>query len=539
MSSEHLDKSYPRPNSARAPISTDAISGLNAEEGADADSLLPLPVDAGGQPIDVAAADTADVVQSFFESYAKRQPNETEAEWLAKEFRKYPDVWESDAERESAARDVAASVERAFRSKADLQKAQAAGKSRASWLAGEISRIGAAQNINDMGAYAGRIETALGEATANSMAAVLRQDGKVSQCMNLDGFIAEQHHVDTFNIEATTKGSPYRAEVLKPKPGETFGKNSVDIVIRNGDGKIVKRYQSKYGADADSTGKLFDSGDYRGQTKLVPEGHGKDIHKSTETIEIGDIKSKPFSKEAAKEHQERAQKEGKSKSYDWETVDRGTFARKLLKDALIASLISVGFQGARILGRRAWNTLRGKRNLSASEDLQEFLSTSLSSFANTGVHTVFAGAMVIAVKRGLVGSVLKATPPGRIATAAFVALENIKILFKLGKGDINGEEALDAMGETTTVALVSLVAAGEGAAIGGAIGTVFGPVGTAIGGFAGGLVGGIAGGAAGQAIYAGAKKLGKQTVSFLSAAASTVAETAKNAVSSVAALFSW
>ncbi|MCS5854374.1 hypothetical protein LNO23_00245 [Klebsiella pneumoniae subsp. pneumoniae] len=60
----------------------------------------------------------------------------------------------------------------------------------------------------------------------------------MNQQLNLDGFIAEQHHADTFNLDAVAKGSEYRAEVLKPKSGGTYGKNSVDVVIRDGEGKL-------------------------------------------------------------------------------------------------------------------------------------------------------------------------------------------------------------------------------------------------------------------------------------------------------------
>ncbi len=70
------------------------------------------------------------------------------------------------------------------------------------------------------------------------------------------------------NAEAT--GSPYRAKVLEPT-GNGYAKNSVDIVIVDGDGKIVRRYQPKYYKNAKATEQAFKHGDYRGQQKLVPE----------------------------------------------------------------------------------------------------------------------------------------------------------------------------------------------------------------------------------------------------------------------------
>ena len=66
---------------------------------------------------------------------------------------------------------------------------------------------------------------------------VSTRSGAVNRIPNLDGFIAEQHHADTFNLDAAAKGSPLRAEVLGNQ-----GKNSVDIVIKDGRGHIVRRY---------------------------------------------------------------------------------------------------------------------------------------------------------------------------------------------------------------------------------------------------------------------------------------------------------
>ncbi|MBJ7593107.1 hypothetical protein [Aeromonas veronii] len=176
-----------------------------------------------------------------------------------------------------------------------------------------------------------------------------RRDGEINQSWHLDGFIAEQHHVESFNLEAAAQGCSYRAEVLKPAPGQTYGKNSVDIVIRDGNGKIVKRYQSKYGANADSTKELFEKGDYRGQRKLVPEGQGKEINNSTEIIEHEGVKSKPLSKIDAKERQRKIQKEQDAKQYEWNDVNSKAIAKNIGQKAGVAAMLAIGFQGARIL----------------------------------------------------------------------------------------------------------------------------------------------------------------------------------------------
>ncbi|TWG88502.1 hypothetical protein L602_001200000950 [Cupriavidus gilardii J11] len=492
-----------------------------------------------GDPVEPVVEGAAELVQSFLQSHSERDPNQSEAQWLAAEFRKHADVWASDAEIEAAASEVAEVIRDANAGKADLNDAMAAGSTRAGWFARQIEKIAAAKGVADVGAYASAIESALEEATANSLAAVQRRDGAISGCLNLDGFIAEQHHVDTFNLDAVSKGSPYRAKVLSPEPGQPYGKNSVDIGIYDGNDKLVRRYQSKYGADADATGKLFEQGDYRGQSKLVPEGHSGSIKGSTETIGIDGISSKPMSKEQAKQRQQDAQQKGEAKRYEWDELSRGSLAKKIGKDALIAAVIAVGFQAARVAGRRAWNALRGEPNAPLNEDLAEFLTSSLSSAGHAGIQTAFAGALVVAVKRGLLGSALKNTPPGRIAAVAFIALENIKVLWKLGRREITRDEALNAMGETTTVALVSLVAASKAGAVGAAIGTVFGPVGTFIGGFVGGVIGGMAGSVAGKALYEGGKAVVAKVADVVSAGARAMADGLRGVATSVSTFFAF
>lgn len=493
--------------------------------------------DEHSEPLDSAAVQAAQIISTFLGDYAAKDREQTDGQWLSVQFRKYPEVWNSEEEIESAAREITANVSDAVARKASLEDALASGQSRASWFASELERVAAARGVTNVGAYANTIESALEQATRNSATVIRRADGAISGCLNLDGFIAEQHHVDTFNVDAVTLGSPYRARVMAPAPGERYGKNSVDIVICDGDGKIVRRYQSKYGADADATNDLFAKGDYRGQRKLVPEGHGDAVSRSTETIEMDGVSSKPFSKAQAKQQQQDAQENGESTFYDWEQVNRRAAARQILKGALLAAVVAVGFEGARILGRRAWNTLRGETNPTVAEDLKEFLLGSLGSAANAGFHTAFAGAMFIAVKRGLLGELLKQTAPGRIASAAFIAFENVKVLWQLGQGSITTEEALDAIGETTTVAVISMAAMTEGAALGAAVGAVFGPVGAAIGGFTGGLVAGMAGGVAGKAVYAGAKTLGTRAVEAVSRVADTVREGASRMVDAVLSVF--
>ena len=71
--------------------------------------------------------------------------------------------------------------------------------------------------------------------------------------------------------------------------------------------------------------------------------------------------------------------------------------------------------------------------------------SSVKSAGHVGAQTAVTGAIVVAAKNGWIKA-LKNTPVGTIVGIVHVAMENAKVLFKLAKGELNGEEALDAMG---------------------------------------------------------------------------------------------
>jgi hypothetical protein len=471
---------------------------------------------------------TRGVVLSFVHSYKQKTPETKDAVWLEDEFAKYPGIWKDDEERKNTAAVIVERVRSFEAEKQKLAECRKKGISRESYLKNAIETGAKAQGVTDFGKYAGEIDRAVNTANAENAKLMYRMDGGINQNPNLDGFIAEQHHADTFNLEAAAQGSPYRAEVLKSN-----GKNSVDIVIKDGNGKIVKRYQSKYGADAESTQDLLDKGDYRGQRKLVPEGQGKDISGSTETIEHDGVKSKPMSKEAAKERQRKIQEEREAKQYEWNDVNGKAIAKNIGQKAGVSALLAVGFQGARVLGRRVWNSITGKPNNSVEEDAAEFAESALKSGATAGLTVAATGGITVAIKNGWLGSALKATPVGHIANAVCVGIENVKVLAEFASGKITGEEALNKAGDATCSLVGSIAGSAKGAAVGAAIGTALGPAGTVIGGIAGGVVGGIAGSTVGHAIWEGGKAIVKTVVNTVKSVATGIAEGAKKVAEGV------
>ncbi|MDE1169345.1 MAG: hypothetical protein PW845_29210 [Pseudomonas sp.] len=459
---------------------------------------------------------TTGVIASFVASCNERGEKPLH-DWLGDEFRKYPQLWKNEEELLDTTRQVMRSADNFNRSRESLQTHLDQGRSKASWLAGEIEKNASFAGSVNVGQYAGGIDQALAEATANARRIVTTQAGSINHNPNLNGFIAEQHHVDTFNIDATTKGSPYRARMVNSRD-----LNSVDIEIIDGNGKVVGKYQSKYGANATETGKQLDRGDYADQERLVPEGHSGEVPNSTEVIEADGVKSRPLSKEEAKARQDKAQQEQESRQYEWKDTNRIDIAKQIGKQAVMGACIAAGLQGTRILARRAWNRLIGRENPSGHDDLKEFFDSSLRATTQTAAQVAVSGAVVVAVKNGWLGAALRNTPAGLITNIACVGLQNAKVLYKLGTGELTQGEALDAIGNTTVTTTMAIAGATEGAALGAAIGTVFGPIGTVVGGFVGGVAGGIAGGQIGEVIYTAGKAVAKTAVKVLASAAQGV-----------------
>lgn len=478
---------------------------------------------------------TAVTVFKFIRSYIHKPETQNNVEWLKDEFRQYPDLWSSPAELEADANAIVSSIEQNEKARQEFAQHRKNGRSRESWLAEKLETAATAHGVLNVGQYAGTIESALEEANRRNIEIMYRNDGQLNQQFHFDGFIAEQHHANTFNIEAASKGSEYRAEVLRPGPGDTYGKNSVDLVIRDGNGKIVRKYQSKYGQDADATQRLFDNGDYRGQRKLVPKGQSENVSGSSDRIEMDGISSKPLSKEEAKELQRQAQEKAIARQYEWNEVNRIAITKNIGKQAALAGLFSIGFQGARILGRRIWNSLTRQENQSVEEDVREFVSSSIQSAAGSGLLVAATGGITVAVKSGWLGKALRATPVGFLANAVCVGIENVKVMYQYGTGQLTGDEAIMKAGDATCSTVGSLLLGSQGAAVGAACGTILGPVGSVIGGIVGGIAGGIAGSTVGSAIFQRARKIG----SAVSKVCRSIGSAVKSAGRKIASILGW
>lgn len=194
-----------------------------------------------------------------------------------------------------------------------------------------------------------QINNSLTNANAQMLRTITTKSGEISQSYNLDGFIAEQFHVNTFNANAALAKSKYYAEVKVPEAGQTYGKNSVDVVILDRtSGKMtpVHQYQVKYGANAKETIKMLrDYGDvtrYSNQQIVVPPEQVLEVQKAfpgkTVVSQIGGtdkvpITSNKLTKQSAKKLQTISQDLEAVPTVDWNLFQTKDLALQIGRNA--------------------------------------------------------------------------------------------------------------------------------------------------------------------------------------------------------------
>ena len=166
-----------------------------------------------------------------------------------------------------------------------------------------VANVLSAKSVNN---YVDAVNNAIDSANKTLMESVTTKTGNINQNPNLDGFIFEEHHAGTFNIDATVKEKTYQAKALKPEIGETYGKNSIDLIIEDS-GKYVKKYSAKAYKNANETAKSFydkiTGYKYKFQSKLVPTDQVGDIANSVDKIKYNDVESKGITKAEIKDIQ--------------------------------------------------------------------------------------------------------------------------------------------------------------------------------------------------------------------------------------------
>lgn len=462
------------------------------------------------------------IIEDFVKAYAAN-PAEPVETWLVPKMQELlPE--RSHEEIVAMVQEITVTVDINEEKKASLEAAIADGRSKESWFASETKKAVAGMSTKEAAKYLQALDEAVQHANESLYQTISTQAGTINQNPHLDGLIAEQYHAQTFNMNAEASGSTYRAEVRGSN-----GKNSVDIVIKDANGKIVRRYQSKYCKDAQSTERAFEHGDYRGQRKLVPKDQKGELgEKTVDVLEAPDgTTSNPLSKDQAKQLQEEAQ------SGNWNDLNWDEYAVKDLALGIGKQACYAGIQGAAIsAGFDVAQKLYNGEEIKS----EEVVEAAIAGGVDTGVKAAAAGALKVGSEKGIIGVIPKGTPAGTIATIACVAVENVKVLGRMADGQLTMQEGLEKMEQTTVATVAGISAMSEGTAIGAAVGSVLGPVGAAVGGFVGGTIGYMAGSKVGETVVKVAQKIRHGAVKVAKAIAKTAVSAVKSVASAVGSL---
>lgn len=458
------------------------------------------------------------LLSKFMKSYSKKEEDVSDKDWLKQQFKEeLPNITEEEAEK--IAIETIDSIKEYDDNLQSINESAKRGVSKEQWMADHIIKASSGVSVIQFGEYLNSVDTALKKANEQMMDMITTQASNntlVSNNMNLDGFIAEQYHVNTFNANAALQKSKFIAKVKVPAPGEAYGKNSIDVVIldtTNPKAVPVHRYQMKYGANAQKTiDYLREYGDvtkYPNQQIVVPPDQVEAVQKAfpgkTVVSKIGgtdkvSVSSNELTKEQAKELQLNAQENGQIPTTDWNTFKTKDLALQIGKNAGMAGLqaaaITTGFS-------LASQVINGE-----GIDTDTTVEVALTTGVDAGVKAATAGALKVAAEKGVIRLIPKGTPAGIIANIACVGIENIKILSKVAIGEMTMSQAMEQMGRTTTSMIYGIGWGAAGATIGVAALSWIPIVGPVVGGLVGGMVGHMAGSKFGEAVYSGLKAVG-------------------------------
>ena len=335
-----------------------------------------------------------------------------------------------------------------------------------------VANVFSAKSVNN---YVDTVNTAIDNANKTLVESVTTKAGTINQNPNLDGFIFEEHHAGTFNIDAAVKQKSYYAEALKPELGETYGKNSVDLVIKDDAGKYVKKYSAKAYKNANETAKSFydkiTGYKYKGQSKLVPTDQTNEIANSADKIKYNNVESKGISKAEIKDIQNDLQSGNKKADvFNFKKdVNTISISKQIGKQAMINGTMGLGIRMAANIGI---NLIQGKE---VEVEVEEVIEAGIKTGASMGMATAVAGGIRVAVEKKVIPTVFsRMLTNNTIGAIAAASMDIIGTAFKLGSGEISLGKAVKDVGNSLGAGYGAIISSGIGFSGGMALATTIG-----------------------------------------------------------------
>ena len=332
-----------------------------------------------------------------------------------------------------------------------------------------VANVLSANSVNN---YVDSVNTAIDNANKTMMESVTTKAGMINQNPNLDGFIFEEYHAGTFNIDAAVKQKSYHAEALKPELGETYGKNSIDLIIEDTD-KYVKKYSAKAYKNANESAKAFydkvTGYKYKFQSKLVPTDQTGDIANSVDKLKYDNVESKGITKAEIKDIQNDLQSGNKKVDIVNFKKDVNTISisKQIGKQAMLNGTMGVGIGMAANIGV---NLITGKE-----VEAEEVIEVGIKTGASMGMATAVAGGIRVAVEKKVIPTVFsRMLTNNTIGAIAAASMDIIGTAFKLGSGEISLGQAVKDVGSSISAGYGAIISSGIGFSGGMALATTIG-----------------------------------------------------------------
>lgn len=460
----------------------------------------------------------AGLFRRCLKSYKEKDAAMTDEEWLVQLF-KQEIKGAADEEATEDAKEITNALHQYEENLKSVNEAAQSGKSKESWLADKIQEAAVGMSVHEYGQTLQAMDDILYQKNMEIADALSRaKDGNIMMSPNLDGNIAENLIAKTTELDVLLKGKNIRVDVL-----ESFTANSVDVRVVNMETGKYQNYQLKFGKDAKATIALLERGNYSNQRIIVPAEQLEEVREAfakkgsvksiSDHIEAFGVEGRKFTKEDVKALQTSAQEDGIMPTMDYSHYQTKELALSVGKNAGALALQSAAVvTGFHIISK----AFKGEKI-----DLDDMVETAIRTGDDTSVKVAAAGALQVAVRNGMLRVLPRMTPAGVIANIAAVGIENVKIMAKAASGELSVTKALDQMGRVSVSMMAGLCAIKTGMAVGAAlVGWI--PAAGPAAAIAAGLVGGMAGHCAGskidEAVYNGAKAVGKAAVSVAKAA---------------------
>ena len=156
---------------------------MQANSGEDENTLKMIGI------TEAEAKEASSMIEKFVRDYSKKDVEVDDRVWLEKELKtELPE--KSDEEIHKISDDIYDSVQEYDSNYEDICKAAKKGIESNKWLANKVSEVSTGVSIIEYGNYLNAIDNSISNANAQMMRTVTTNAGEISQCMNLDGFIA-------------------------------------------------------------------------------------------------------------------------------------------------------------------------------------------------------------------------------------------------------------------------------------------------------------------------------------------------------------